>query len=76
MTKDEEETCGALPDPAIQPTVPVWPTAAAALGISKSSAYEAARSGELPTIRVGKRLLVPTAALRRMLQLDGGSPAA
>lgn len=40
------------------------------VGLSRSSAYAAAASGELPTIRIGRRLLVPTAALRRLLQLD------
>jgi hypothetical protein len=42
--------------------------------------YAAAASGEIPTIRVGRRYLVPTAALRRMLRLDdetgGGNEAA
>jgi len=37
------------------------------LGISLSSAYEAANSGELPIIRIGKRILVPVAALEKML---------
>jgi excisionase family DNA binding protein len=41
--------------------------AAAVLGIGRSSAYTAARSGDLPVIRIGKRLLVPVGALRRML---------
>jgi excisionase family DNA binding protein len=42
--------------------------AAKELGISKASAYEAARTGELPTIKIGKRILVPVVALERMLQ--------
>ena len=37
------------------------------LGISRSSAFQAAASGELPVIKIGKRLLVPRAALERML---------
>jgi excisionase family DNA binding protein len=37
------------------------------LGISRSSAYEAARTGEIPTLRIGRRLVVPVGALRRML---------
>jgi excisionase family DNA binding protein len=37
------------------------------LGISRASAYEAARVGEIPTLRIGRRLVVPVAALRRML---------
>lgn len=41
-----------------------------ALGISRGSAYEAARRGEIPTVRIGRRLVVPTAALRRLLALD------
>jgi excisionase family DNA binding protein len=40
---------------------------AALLRISRGSAYEAARRGEIPTIRIGRRLLVPTDALERML---------
>jgi excisionase family DNA binding protein len=41
--------------------------AAAILRISRGSAYEAAKRGEIPTIRIGRRLLVPVAALERML---------
>ena len=32
------------------------------LGISRKSAYKAAASGELPTVRFGRRLLVPASA--------------
>jgi excisionase family DNA binding protein len=38
------------------------------LGISRNSAYAAARRGQIPTIRIGRLLLVPTAALDRMLE--------
>jgi excisionase family DNA binding protein len=44
------------------------PEAACVLGIGLSKAYEAARTGELPTIKIGKRILVPVVALERMLQ--------
>lgn len=37
------------------------------LGIGRNSAYEAISRGEIPVIRVGKRLLVPKAALAKML---------
>jgi excisionase family DNA binding protein len=43
------------------------PEAAKQLGISNGAAYEAARRGDLPVIRIGQRILVPTAALDRML---------
>ena len=42
--------------------------AAKLLGVSRGLAYDAARRGELPTIRLGRRLLVPTA---RLLELVG-----
>lgn len=59
-----------VPLPDEKPTLPVWPDTGLILGLSKASAYEAAHRGEIPTIRIGRRLLVPTAALRRMLKLD------
>lgn len=40
------------------------------LGLSRSSAYRGAARGEIPTIRVGRRLLVPTAKLLDMLGLE------
>lgn len=40
---------------------------AALLGIGRGAAYEAARKGEIPVIRVGRRFLVPAKALDRML---------
>ncbi len=47
------------------------PEAATVLGIGRSAAYEAARTGEIPTIRIGKRILVPVAALERLLADSG-----
>jgi excisionase family DNA binding protein len=44
--------------------------AAAQLGIGKNQGYEAARRGEIPTIRIGKRLLVPREALDRILNAE------
>jgi excisionase family DNA binding protein len=41
------------------------------LGISRGSAYRAAARGELPTLRLGRRLLVPTARLLALLGADG-----
>ncbi len=43
------------------------PETARILGVSRSSAYQAVRVGEIPTIKVGRRLLVPKVALERML---------
>jgi excisionase family DNA binding protein len=37
------------------------------LGISRASAYGAARRGELPVIRVGRRYLIPKVQLAHLL---------
>jgi excisionase family DNA binding protein len=43
------------------------PEAARVLGISKDLAYEAAHRGELPICIIGRRMMVPRAALLRLL---------
>lgn len=55
-----------LPDPSITPTVTVT-HAARLLGVSRAAAYTAAQRGEIPVIRIGRRLVVPTADLCRLL---------
>jgi excisionase family DNA binding protein len=42
--------------------------AARVLGISRWAAYDAARRGEIPTIRIGDRVLVSKPALDEMLR--------
>lgn len=61
----------AIPNPKNEPTISVE-RAAQLLGVSRGSAYKAAAAGDVPTIRVGRRMLVPTAELLRML----GQPVA
>lgn len=46
--------------------------AAKELGIGRSLCYELARSGQIPVLRLGRRLRVPRAALDRMLEGEGG----
>jgi excisionase family DNA binding protein len=41
--------------------------AAAQLGIGRNLAYKLASEGGLPVVRLGKRLLVPKAALEKLL---------
>ena len=67
-----------IPQAEEHPTMTVWPEAARALGLSRSAAYDGVARGDIPSIRVGRRIVVPTAALRRLLQLDEpfGSDAA
>jgi len=44
------------------------PEAAALLGLSRNFGYELVRRRQLPVIRFGKRLLIPRAALEKMLE--------
>lgn len=74
MQPDGMEHTDPIPDPREQPTTKVE-AAGKALGLGRASSYAAAQRGELPTIRIGRRLLVPTAALRRMVGLDQGEAA-
>lgn len=45
--------------------------AAELVGIGRNAAYRAAHSGDIPSFRVGRKLRVPTAALLRLLAMDG-----
>ena len=47
--------------------------AATLLGIGRNSAYEAIKSGILPSVQIGRRILIPLAALERFL-LKVGQP--
>ena len=42
--------------------------AARMLGIGRNLAYEAVERKEIPTIRIGGRILVPLAALEKLLE--------
>lgn len=64
-----------LPDPRTSPTVPLWPTAGQALGLSKNPTYKAAERGEIPVLRFGRSLRVPTAKLLEMLGQGGRQEA-
>jgi excisionase family DNA binding protein len=50
------------------------------LRISRGSAYQAVRAGEIPSVRIGRRVLVPRHALLALLsptddEAPGSSPA-
>ena len=42
------------------------PEAAAVLGLGRSNAYAAVRSGDIPSVRIGGRVLVSVAVLERL----------
>lgn len=43
---------------------------AQALGISRNHAFRCVERGEIPSVRIGRRVLVPVAFLDRLLDLD------
>jgi excisionase family DNA binding protein len=46
------------------------PEAAKLLGISRGLAYEAVRRGDIPSVKIGRKILVPRQRLERMLAGD------
>ncbi len=51
------------------------PEAGAQLGLGRNSAYEAVKRGEIPTVRIGRRLLVPRNAVDQILARAGNGSA-
>jgi excisionase family DNA binding protein len=59
-----------LPDstaPAAAPVTLSVPEAGRRLGLGKNASYEAARRGEIPVLRFGRKLRLPLVAFERML---------
>lgn len=54
-----------LEDPRLVVSIP---EAASLLGISRSFAYVLVERGDLPVVRLGRRQLVPKAALSKLIQ--------
>lgn len=48
--------------------------AAGVLGLSRYAAYAAVKNGQLPVLKIGKRLLVPKAQLMRMIEGNDEKP--
>ena len=53
-----------IPEERLTLTVP---EVARLLGVSRMTAYTAVREGTIPSIRIGRRVLIPRAALYRLL---------
>jgi excisionase family DNA binding protein len=63
------KTIKPLPRPEDQPTIrPAEFAQAAPCGIN--SVYALIHDGQLPVIRIGRKMLIPTSAARRFLALD------
>jgi excisionase family DNA binding protein len=57
--------------PSAERVVYTVPEAGRLLGLSRNGSYEAAKRGEIPTIRIGRRLLVPKGPFHRLIEGDG-----
>jgi excisionase family DNA binding protein len=62
---DRNEPALSTKDPEI-PTMSV-PQAGRLLGLGRNAAYDAARRGEIPVLRFGRKLRVSRAAFERLL---------
>lgn len=58
------------------PTIPLVEAARILFDLKPAAAQAAARRGEIPTIKVGRKILCPTASLRRMLGISRTEQAA
>lgn len=61
-----------VPDPREVPTLSVV-EAGKYLGLGRDSAYRAAHRGDIPSIHIGRRIVVPTAQLLDLLGLGGAA---
>ena len=68
-----QEEPGGRPSPA-RLTLTVE-EAAALLGISRNSAYEAVRRGEIPSVRIGGRIVIPRRRFLDWLGAGDDDPA-
>jgi hypothetical protein len=53
-----------------KPTASIPEAGRICYGLSRNGSYDAAKRGDIPTIKIGRLLKVPTAGLRRRLGLD------
>ncbi len=53
-----------------QAVIDLWPSAGQLLKLKRSTTYDCARRGEIPTLRLGRRLVVPVPALRLPQERD------
>ncbi len=56
------------------PAVLTVTEAAELLRLARNTVYAAAARGEIPSVRVGRRLLIPRDALERFLSRSGAAP--
>jgi excisionase family DNA binding protein len=63
-----------LPEPVDEPVLTVE-RAGAFLGLSRSASYNAVHRGEIPSLKIGRRIVMPTAQLRALLGIAEATPS-
>lgn len=71
---DAESTTKRVDSLASEPTVLTVCEVAKVLRLGKISVYQAIEKGEIPCIRIGRRILIPRHALERLLENLGPIP--
>jgi excisionase family DNA binding protein len=68
MIAEQTRQAGPLHDPnlANQPILLSVPQAARLMGVGTTFTWELVRCGQLPSVRLGRRVLVPRAAIERL----------
>lgn len=67
----QDGTTPDQPDESVDVLVLTVLEASRLLRISRGAAYEAVRRGQIPSVRIGRRLLIPVQALQALLNTDG-----
>jgi excisionase family DNA binding protein len=67
--KSTEGTTKTVEEILAQPTATVEEIGTV-YGISRATAYEGVASGTIPSLRIGRRILIPCAQVRRQLGIE------
>lgn len=72
-----ETWSGPLPHPRERPWLSVPEAGARLAGLGRSASFEAVRRGDIPSLKIGRKVVVPTASIWALLSLhpDGNAPA-
>jgi excisionase family DNA binding protein len=72
MVIHQKERARAMTDKVeTESLVYLVPEAGAMLGLTRNGSYEAAKRGDIPTMRIGKLLRVPKIAFHKLLENAG-----
>lgn len=67
MSPNSKQTSRLRLEPALEPLTVTVEEAGRALGIGRNAAYDAVKRGEIPSLKLGRRVVVPIAGLERLV---------